>query len=233
MQPYFFPYLGYFSLIKNTEYFLFFDTPQYIRKGWINRNRILKGDGSDTYFTVPVEKQHREAAINEVRISNNSPWKEKIMGQLLVYKKRAPFYNDVMDVVGKVLDKNHEYISELAIDSIVSASKYMGMELKYDVCSKMNLPNFDIKEPDEWALNITEYMKYDTYVNPPGGKSFFSPEKYKEKGIKLQFLSQNLPEYNQHRNNFTPGLSIIDVMMYCKPEEILEMMNDYILEGDL
>lgn len=78
MQPYFFPYIGYFSLIQNTEHFIFFDTPQYIRKGWINRNRIIGGNGKEIYFTVPVEKVERNTAIRDVPISYKDDWRENI-----------------------------------------------------------------------------------------------------------------------------------------------------------
>ena len=40
MQPYFFPYIGYFQLIANTDQFIFFDIVQYNKRSWMNRNRI-------------------------------------------------------------------------------------------------------------------------------------------------------------------------------------------------
>lgn len=233
MQPYLFPYIGYFSLLKNTDYFLFFDTPQYIRKGWINRNRILKSDGSAIYFTIPIEKQHREATIDSMKVIQNEEWENKILGQLSVYKNKAPFYKEVIDVVKEVLNKDYQYISEVAIDSVVQSCRYLGINLNYDICSKIELPDFNVKEPDEWALYLTKYMKYDTYVNPPGGKSFFSYDKYKNNNIKLQFLTQDIIPYDQRIPQFVPGLSIIDIMMFCKPEDILLMMNNYKLEGDI
>lgn len=227
MQPYFFPYIGYISLIKNTDYFVFFDTPQYIRKGWINRNRILGNNHTEVYITVPIAKQHRETPINQIKISNNTDWKEKILRQLMIYKKRAPFYNDVMDMIHIVFEKEYDTISELAIQSVICSCEYLGMEIKYDIYSQMDLPDFHVKEPDEWALNITKHIGYDTYVNPPGGKSFFSLQKYKEEGITLQFLEQELLPYNQRNGEFIAGLSILDVMMFCKPESIVDMMNYY------
>ena len=59
MQPYLFPYIGYFSLIKNTDHFVFFDTPQYIRKGWINRNRIIGGYGGSSLFYDTCAKSEK------------------------------------------------------------------------------------------------------------------------------------------------------------------------------
>lgn len=230
MQPYFFPYIGYFSLIQNTDHFVFFDTPQYIRKGWINRNRILNTKGEAVYFTVPVEKAARETPINQTLISQNANWQEKIFGQLTVYKKRAPHYMDVVELMREVIEKTYGNVAELAVASVIECCKYLGIDISYDVFSKMDLPELSVKESDEWALYITKEMGYGTYVNPPGGKSFFHSEKYTELGIELKFLQQELVAYRQLGQEFVPGLSIIDLMMFCKPQEILQMMDAYTLE---
>lgn len=229
MQPYLFPYIGYFSLIKNTDHFVFFDTPQYIRKGWINRNRLLGCNGQDVYFTVPVEKCSRETIIKNVKISNGHNWKEKWLGQLSIYKKKAPYYNEVIDMINETIDNKAEYISDLAISSIVKTCEYLDLNIRYDVFSQMDLGDIQVQEPDEWALYITQKMGYDTYVNPPGGKSFFDRQKYIDADIKLEFLTQKLDQYNQKSKQFIPGLSIIDLMMFCEPIAIRQMMNDYIL----
>ena len=87
MQPYLFPYIGYYSLIKYSDHFTFFDTPQYIRKGWINRNRLLSFGGKDVFFTVPVEKCSQNTAIKDVRVSYTEDWINRWKGQLSFYKK--------------------------------------------------------------------------------------------------------------------------------------------------
>lgn len=228
MQPYFFPYLGYFSLIQNTDKFVFFDTPQYISHGWINRNRVLKQDGTPNYIIVPVQKSKRETAIKEMRINETIKWREKIYGQLTVYKKRAPYYNQTLEILHEILDKDyHEKLSVLNIESTKSICKYLGIEREFEVFSEMNLNIGEVRKPDEWALNITKSMGFDTYVNPPGGMSFFDREKYHEEGINLQFLQIRLKPYIQRIGHFEPGLSIIDVMMFCKNDEILDMLGEY------
>ena len=231
MQPYLFPYLGYFSLIKNTDHFVFFDTPQYIRKGWINRNRILSAKGDDIYFSVPVKKCVRETPIKDVQISYDEKWIDKWKGQMTSYKKRAPYYNDVMDLLNDVLNADDGLISHLAICSVVKTCEYIQIPLEYEIYSQISEPNEVVFAPDEWALNISQRLGYSTYINPPGGKSFFDKKKYDDQGIELQFLTQNLPEYGQRtKKGFVPGLSILDVMMFCAPNEIAEMLNDYTLD---
>lgn len=229
MQPYFFPYIGYFSLIKNTDHFIFFDTPQYIRKGWINRNRIIGANGDATFFSVPVQKMPRETAINKMLISQNEDWKQKILGQLNIYK-RAPHYLEVLELVQSTLNIQTLSISELAIKSIINTCEYLGIKVESDIFSRMNISLPQINGPDEWALYITKQLGYDTYVNPPGGKSFFSREKYINENIELQFLSTEIVPYRQKGTEFIPALSIIDVMMFCDVQTIHKMLDNYKLE---
>lgn len=229
MQPYLFPYIGYFSLIKNTDFFVFFDTPQYIRKGWINRNRILSTNGDVTYFTVPIQKADRNTPINKSVISYNYDWKVKILGQLKIYKK-APNYDKVINLVNDVFNTDTMLISDLAIKSIVKTCKYLDIDIKYDIFSKMNLALPEVKEPDEWVLYITKELGYNTYINPPGGMSFFNREKYQINDVDLQFLVQEIIPYRQNREAFIPALSMIDVMMFCSCNEINEMLCKYKIE---
>ena len=229
MQPYLFPYIGYFSLIKNTDFFVFFDTPQYIRKGWINRNRILSANGDITYFTVPIQKADRNTPINKIIVANNYDWKMKTLGQLNIYKK-APNYGRVIDLVKGIFNTDTMLISDLAIKSIVKTCEYLDIDIKYDIFSKMNLALPEVKEPDEWALYITKELGYNTYINPPGGMSFFNREKYQINDVDLQFLVQEIIPYRQNREVFIPALSMIDVMMFCSCNEINEMLYKYKIE---
>lgn len=227
MQPYFFPYIGYYALINYVDQFVFFDTPQYIRKGWINRNRILKSNGSSDYITVPVEKCSRETAIKDVAINQNILWKEKIYGQLTVYKRKAPYYNAVIELIREVFGGEEQKIAELSIKSVVTTCEYIGIETPFDVFSKMNIQIGNVEEPDEWALEITKAMGYHTYVNPPGGMNFFNRKKYEQAGIELQFLEAELKQYNQRIGRFEPGLSIVDIMMFLETSEIRQLLNCY------
>jgi hypothetical protein len=104
------------------------------------------------------------------------------------------------------------------------------MECAIDIFSEMGLRIAPVNAPDEWALNICRALgDVSEYWNPPGGRIFFDASKYQRAGIKLQFLSVNLREYDQRRRGFVPGLSIIDVAMFNSPQEINEMLDDYVL----
>jgi len=138
MQPYFFPYMGYLALIKHSDYFVVFDTPQFIRHGWIERNRILKPNEGWQYIQVPLEKHSRNTTIKDITIKNKSDWRKKIIAQLEHYKKKAPFYNETMNLVIQTLELDTNSITRLDIYALENIFDYLNIDFKYNVKSKQN-----------------------------------------------------------------------------------------------
>ena len=228
MQPYFFPYLGYFSLIKHTEQFILFDTVQYIRHGWIDRNRILKQDNSWLYIQVPSLNKGRDTLIKDLKINNVELWQKKILSQLIIYKKTAPHYFKVIQLIALIFEQNFDTIVAFNKFSLEKICDYLRINHKIEIFSKMNMEIETANAPDEWALNICEKIEgVDEYWNPTGGLTFFDKSKYDKQGIKLFFQNVILQEYDQKRTLFEPGLSIIDVLMFNSPEEINVMLDNY------
>ena len=225
MQPYFFPYLGYFALIKHTDFFVSFDPVQYIRKGWINRNRVLKPGEGWQYITAPVQAADREALIKDVLVTEGDAWKTQILRQLEHYKKRSPYYAEVKALLERCFANPDLSISRLNTFYLAQVCGYLEIPFHHAVFSDMNLELGPVHAPDEWALRTSQAMGATTYINPPGGREFFSPEKYEQGGIDLQFLSINLEPYSQRRPAFEAGLSIVDVLMFNTPEQVRTMLD--------
>lgn len=225
MQPYFFPYIGYFSLIMQSDSFIIFDTPQFMRKGWIERNRIGKLTGGSVYIKVPLNKAELTTSIKDMSIDDSTDWRGKILSQLEIYKKRAPFYRDVLLVVKDVLEYRGDSVVQLNKIALEKVCDYLGLNKTFTIFSEMDLAIETPQAPDEWALNICKTLGVSTYVNAAGGESFFDAKKYKDNAIKLCFITQPIEEYTQFGAEFEPGLSIIDVMMFNSPERIIEMLS--------
>jgi len=227
MQPYFFPYLGYFALIKHADQFILFDTPQFIRHGWIERNQILKQDGTPLYIKVPLKKHSRDTTINNIEINNSENWKVKILAQLVPYKKKAPYYKEVIELLEKIFSLETESIVEFNFFSLKEICNYINIETPIKIWSEMGVSIDEVNAPDEWALNICKALKANIYYNPTGGMSFFDVDKYKRDGVELSFLEYIPTEYKQFSTQFVPFLSIIDVMMYNSPDQIAAFLNNY------
>ena len=237
MQPYFFPYIGYISLIKHTDEFMLFDPVQFIHHGWIERNRILKPvDKSKKivpgenwqYISVPLEKHSRETLIKDIKINNQLDWRSKLLSQLCCYKKRAPYYDVVIELVKRGISIDTDSIVLLNENILKEICRYLNIDTKITIFSSENLQIKKATAPDEWALNICLAKEnVNEYWNPPGGIDFFDVTKYIDAGIDLKFQKVELEPYIQRIGYFEPGLSIIDVMMFNSPEEINRMLDNY------
>lgn len=225
MQPYFFPYLGYFSLINNSDEFLILDETQFIRHGWIERNRILKPKEGWQYIKVPLKKHSRNVSIKDIRIDNEKEWASLILRQLYHYKKIAKHYDSIIRFLENCFSERFEHISDLNIFILKSLCNFLGIRDNIKKVSDYNINNENNIEPDDWALNISLSMNATVYINPPNGVFFFNREKFSRNGIEIRFIKNKLEPYYQNREVFESGLSIIDVMMFNSKDEIIQMLN--------
>ncbi len=228
MQPYFFPYLGYISLLKNTDVFILLDNVQFMKNGWIERNRILKPNPGWQYINVPLVRHSSKESIQNILINNTLDWRKRILAQLHHYKKKSPYYNQVISLINRIFKHQYRDIVSLNRAALLEVCEYLDIQKDIPVFSRMKLEIESVRGPDEWALNICKALGNVTeYWNPPGGKSFYDKGKFENNGMKLFFHEPYLEEYDQKRDSFEPGLSIIDVMMFNSPREINTMLDQY------
>ena len=228
MQPYLFPYIGYFQLMNAVDKWVVFDDIQYIRHGWVNRNRVLSPNLEKEwqYITVPLVKHQKTELIYNIVINNTEKWQSNIYNKLSYYKKiRAPYFKDVIKVVENCLSYDTKFLNDLNIKSLKLVANYLGINFNYVISSKEEFDYSEVNNSGDWAFEISKQMDASTYVNPVGGKEIFDNEKFENEGIELKFLKSNNMHYKQSRRNYVPWLSIIDVMMFNPPERIKDMLN--------
>ena len=231
MQPYFFPYIGYWQLFFNCDKWVFFDSVQYNKRSWMNRNRVLHSDPDKEfqYINVPIRKHIKGTLIKDVIINHEEKWKEKLLGQLTVYKRlRAPHYQCVLELIENILEGDNKHFTSLSALIADGICEYLGEKVAYEFSSNIDIDTNMISEPDDWALCISETLGATEYINPYGGAEIFNIEKYINRGIDIKFLRPNLSEYKQSQRKFTPGLSLIDVLMFNSVDSTRELLkNDF------
>lgn len=227
MQPYFFPYIGYFQLINAVDKFVFYDDVNFIKQGWINRNKILVG-GKDLLFTIPIQNISPNRKINETEISLRQfdKWYKKFLKTLNSSYAKAPYYDEVISLIKSVFNQEQSNMSSLAINSILKVCEYLDIRTKFELSSEKYSDSQGMEKADR-LIDICKKNKSMEYINPIGGKEIYTKEEFAEKGIDLKFLSTNKIEYQQFGNEFIPNLSIIDVMMFNSPEQIKDMLTQY------
>jgi len=227
MQPYFYPYIGYFQLIQAADRFILFDDVQYIRHGWINRNRILKPGEGFQYIIMPLAAHSRETLIKDIQLADADKNKDKILRQLEHYKKTAPYYKTVRSLMGDCFANPQNSLVAMNAYNLKAVCDYIGLNFKVEISSQMNFGYSQVQDAGEWALRICEQLQAKEYINPEGGRELFDDGKFEKSNIRLQFLQPVVKEYDQRRSHFEPGLSIIDIMMFNEPAGIKQLINDY------
>lgn len=220
MQPYFAPYLGYFDLIHQCDCWVVFDSAQYIRRGWVNRNRLLKPGGGWTYATVPVQYAPLDTPIYDIRVQGEE-WKSKIMGQLDVIKKQAPYFRPIREMLEEAFSTASTSLCELNVSLLARCCKYIGIDFSPTLISKLEIDAGQIGEPGDWALEVCAKMSADEYLNPPGGQALYKEERFAARGVRLRIQSYEPLRYETP--GFTPeeNLSIFDVLAWNSPETVL------------
>lgn len=225
MQPYFFPYIGYFQLIKSVEKFVVYDDIQFTKKGWINRNRILV-NGMDQYITLPLKKSSDYANINERYLADTfNDEKLKMLRKLSNSYSKAPYYQDIFPLIQKILNYEQDNLFLFLYNSLVAISAYMDIKTEFIISSTLSI-NTNLKGQDK-VIAICENLKADVYINPIGGMELYSKEVFMEKNMILNFMQSDKIQYQQYKNEFVPWLSIIDVLMFNSKDVVKEYVNSY------
>lgn len=228
MQPYFFPYVGYFQLINVVDKFVVYDNIQYTKRGWINRNRILV-NGKDEYITVPLKRDSDTLNIDQRELSDAfAAERLKLLRRIEAAYHKAPYVATVMPLVERSLNAPSTNLFDFLLFGLREVLSFLGMQRDIIVSSSIPI-NHSLKSQSK-VLAICQELKCDRYVNPIGGKELYKKEVFAANGIDLAFLKAELNPYAQFEQGFVPSLSIIDVMMFNPVESMPGILNQYSLE---
>lgn len=227
MQPYFFPYLGYFHLLHAVDLFVFYNDVNYIKSGWINRNKILLNK-EELYFTVPLSKSSSFKNINKIELKKPEYdfWKKKFFKSIDQGYINAPFYSEVRQILTNVLNDPGDTISDLSKKSIISVLNYL--EINKNTIDSKAFNNSELKSVDR-IIDICKETGAKEYINLIGGKELYNYKEFEQYNIRLKFISSDDVTYKQTGGNFVSNLSIIDVLMHNSRLEVGKLIKEYSL----
>jgi len=214
MQPYFCPYIGYFQLVAAVDTFVFYDDVNFIRGGWINRNRIVSG-GREFLFTIPIVDASSYRRICDTQVNHKVKDISKLLANIKMSYARAPHYKEVFPVVEDIFTRNCNTIGEMAIDSVVSFAQYLGIPTGFKVSSQEQYPKTDDRVHN--LVTIMQAEQSTHYINPIGGQELYTKEDFSAHGITLHFIKGK------------GSLSVIDICMNNSVADIQSLLKDYTL----
>lgn len=226
MQPYFFPYIGYWQLINAVDKFVILDDVNYIVRGWINRNRILINEEAH-YINLPVLSPSQNKLINEVFLNEEYILYEKLLRKIELAYKKAPYFDDVYKLIEEVICYEERNLTKFLEFSLITINKFLGINT--EILLSSNIIKDSSLKGEQKIIDICKILKTDRYINPIGGTSLYSKDNFLEHYLELKFLKTDDIKYKQFNSSFIPWLSIIDVIMFNDRKKIEGMLNSYSL----
>lgn len=235
MQPYLFPYLGYFQLMKHVDKYVFCGNMQYIRRGWVNRNRLcIHNDKQPYFFIFPVTKDDYKKKVNERHYWDLKRSCNKLKQSLYRDYKKAVNFEEAYFILEKAMcfeDNNVAYFN-MHVNYIIA--QYLGIKTEISCTDTIEDEKFwyefNHAEREQRVIYMCHYYNADIYVNAIGGTSLYHKDIFEKDGINLQFLRMKEISYPQFGREFNSNLSIIDVMMHNRIDEIKLLLKQYQLE---
>jgi hypothetical protein len=225
MQPYLFPYVGYFQLINAVDKFIFFDDVNFIQRGWINRNYFLVNQ-KKKLITIPCQKASQNKKINEIYPVKDEKITTKILKTLSTSYTKAPYFNTVYPILKSIITFSNKSIARLSANSVLEIIRYLDIKKTIKYSSEEFGETKKMPAADR-LIEIAKRENANQYVNSIGGIDLYSKEYFKSKSVELLFLKSDDIKYHQGKDQFIPNLSIIDVLMFNSIEETKAFLNNY------
>lgn len=207
MQPYFFPYVGYFQLINSTDLFVIYDDVQYTKKGWINRNKVRDDQGCAKQITVNVNRASEKSLIREISISSDYS-RKKMKAKLDGFYAHSIFRDEANQILFPMIDFTSQSLFEYLQNSISQLLNVLQIPSKLLVSS--NIGDFTSLKKQQKVIAINKILQSTSYLNPQSGIPMYEPEVFSEDNIALKsFVSEVHNDDKIFQDNAEIPLSII------------------------
>ncbi|WP_288923013.1 WbqC family protein [uncultured Bifidobacterium sp.] len=226
MQPYFLPYLGYWQLMNLVDVYVIFDDVNYIKRGWIARNRI-KMNGEAVRFGFQVSHASQNRRICDHERAGGPDEIRRMERELHTAYAHAPQFERVMPVMETILRNPQRNLADWLCDSIYRIAEYAGIHTVFMRSSEIEYDR--IGNGQDKILSLCEVLGATTYINAIGGRGLYVRDRFASRGIDLRFLEMNDVTYPQGPGEFIPSMSIVDVMMWNGPEDMRRLLTEYTL----
>ena len=221
MQPYFFPYIGYWQLIHSVDTFVIYDDVNFIKRGYINRNNIFQ-NGNSQLINLELIGSSSNKKINEISVGNNA---KKLLKTIRHNYSKAPYFKDFFPILEEILNNNNENLAKFLGSSLINISKYLKIDTRLLYSS--DLKNDKTLKAEDRLIEMSKILNAKEYINSIGGIKLYKKKAFSKKKIRLSFLETNEISYKKFNNEFEPNLSIIDILMFNSVYKTKIMLNQF------
>lgn len=214
MQPYFFPYIGYFQLIDAVDTYVNLDHVSFMKRSYMVRNTLK----NDTRIGVPVLNGSQNKSCREVMVGFDSKWFPKLLKTIEFNYGKAKNYSDILNKFILPLENcNGLSISEFNLNIIKVVCDYLDIKTNI-IDSSVGLT--ELKRGDG-LIDISNKLNHNSYLNAIGGQKLYQKEYFKSKDIDLNFIEMGDVQF---KNKYA---SILDLLFEYDKEHIKTELKKY------
>ena len=217
MQPTYFPWLGYFNLIKQSDIFVVYTTTQLQKRSWQVRNKIKTTQG-ETFLSIPVKKttNRDKLLIENAEISYDNNWVNKHLTTIHYAYNKTPYYNDIYPLIEKHLMSKPKYLVDITYNMLLDFMLMLNINTEIVLSKDINYSGLK----DEALISICKELNINKYLSVKGSMDYIlkGENLFKKNNIDLLWHDYSHPTYNQNNGSFIPYMGIIDVLFNIGPE---------------
>lgn len=228
-QPMLFPWVGMFEQIRLADIFVYYVDVQFSKGSFVNRVQIKTSSGIK-WLTVPLLGVRLGQKIKEVEVNYQKDWRHRHFEFLRQTYKAAPYKHDVMDLVSTVYAEKHPTIDALSRKSMDVVIDYFGLnhDLQSYLSSSLNLKG----KSSQRVLDVVKHFQADEYVTGHGASNYLDHEIFEQNGVKVAYMNYLKKAYLQDFGEFTPYVSILDLIAHCGVEGVNNICSNAIYWKD-
>ena len=213
LQPSYLPWLGYFDQIRRSDVFIFYDTVQFDRRGWRNRNRIKGREGKSLWLTVPVHAS-RDSRVCDVEIVRGDRWATRHLKSLLHNYSAAPYTASYLPELEAVLTAGWERIADLDIALTQLMCGWLGLTARFVRASSLDVQGCR----NERLVAYCRHFGATHYLSGDSAKTYLDAELFRANGVEVVWQDYAHPVYVQQHGPFVSYLSALDLLLNCGAE---------------
>ena len=214
MQPYFFPYIGYFQLIHCVDTYVNLDHVSFMKRSYMTRNTLK----NNTTINVNVWKASQNKKCNEIYVNFENNYIPKFLKTLENLYSKESHYEIILNeiILPEFIDRKIT-ISKFNLNLIKRICNYLDIKTKIIDTSE----NLTKLKKGEGLKEITKHFNSKSYINAIGGQSLYNKEDFKNDNIQLSFIEMGNVVFD---NKYT---SILDLLFRYNKEYIKEQIRIY------
>lgn len=222
MQPYLFPYIGYYQLAYCSDLFIFYDDVNYIKKGYINRNNIATKNGV-FLFSLPIKNASQNKLINELYFTEET---KKILLTIEMSYSKSKYFYEIYPLIESIFNNKDRKVSNITSLSIIKIFEYLSLNFNYDFSSTIDYDRENGAQ--EKIYDLCKINNSKQYINAIGGIELYDKKEFQKRNIELGFIKPSITNYPQvNSSTFIDNLSMIDILMNCSKDEIINQLNNF------